>query len=507
MTARPTRRRLLAAAAAAMAGTVSLPGGGQTRPPAIGFERGRSQAGSAASPGRARLLVLDFLDPRRTELGQALAALQQREVLAGLGEGQAGAAILPVLAGPARQRLADQLERDLHRGALRLAAEHQARAALWGRIEPLGDSLLLHASASLFSPVEDPDLVQQLVIDGTRVPDLSAEIGWTRFDFPPLAMRRALFFDRILLAGSAGLELRATPETSGAALRVATPGEVLRLRDMQGSWYVVAEGAAGLYADAAPRRDLGVGLQLLPRRAAIAAGEMARPQPNPRLPATIAVDAQRFHRLGAPRMVDGLAWYQIESGGQRVWLSARQVAAVPDLPAAHFALALLRAIANDHAAAELEFGRFLQRPENERSNVVTAAALQFLAVSKLRGAATTRAQREAALSLLDRAAAATPRDPAVLSLRAIVRLGHADALGALADLEAALAVDAQNGRARILLAAFRRASDQRALPWLLDEEFRRRLERALLRVSARGATLPDQRRFVDDMRQIFAPPR
>jgi hypothetical protein len=502
----PTRRTLLAAAAAAI---VARPraAAGQTPAPAIGFERGRSQAGSAASPGRARLLVLDFLDPRRIELGQAVAALQQREVLAGLGEGQPGAAILPVLAGPARQRLADQLERDLHRGALRLAAEHQARAALWGRIEPLGDMLILHASVSLFSPVEDPDLVQQLVIDGTRVPDLSAEIGWTRFDFPPLAMRRAQFFDRFLLVGSAGLELRATPEASGAALRVATPGELLRLRDMQGSWYVVAEGATGLYADAAPRRDLAAALQLLPRRAAVAAGEMARAQPNPRLPATIAVDAQRFHRLGPPRTVEGLAWYQIETGGQRAWISARQIAPVPDLPAAHFALALLRSIAGDHAAAELEFGRFLQRPESERSNVVAAAALQFLAVSKLRGATTTRAQREAALTLLDRAAAATPRDPAVLSLRAIVRLGHADALGALADLEAALAVDAQNGRARILLAAFRRASDQRALPWLLDEEFRRRLEQALQRVSARGAAQPDQHRFVDDMRQIFAPPR
>jgi Tfp pilus assembly protein PilF len=130
-----------------------------------------------------------------------------------------------------------------------------------------------------------------------------------------------------------------------------------------------------------------------------------------------------------------------------------------------------------------------------------------MAVSKLRGETTTRAQREAALGLLDRAVAATPRDPAVLALRALVRLGHADALGALADLEAALAVDPQNGRARLLLSAFRRAGEQGTLPWLAGEEFRTRLEQALQRLSARGAVLPDQRRFVDDMRLIFAPLR
>ena len=95
----------------------------------------------------------------------------------------------------------------------------------------------------------------------------------------------------------------------------------------------------------------------------------------------------------------------------------------------------------------------------------------------------------------------------MLALRALVRLGHADALGALADLEAALVIDSQNGRARLLLSAFRRAGEQGALPWLAGEEFRTRLEQALQRLSARGAVLPDQRRFVDDMRLIFAPLR
>jgi hypothetical protein len=504
------RRAVLRAAVAAVALAPPLrlgAAGAQARAPAIGFERGQTRGGSAAPTGRARLLVLDFLDPRRADLGQAIAAMVQKEILAGLGDVQQGAAILPVLAGPARQRLAEQLERDLHRGALRLAVEHQARAVVWGRVEPLGDMLTLHASVSLFSAVEDPDLVQQLVIDGTRVPDLSTELGWTRFDFPPFAARRLQIFDRTLLVGSAGLELRVAPEASGPPTRVAVPGELLRIRDMQGSWYVVAEGAGALFADAAPRRDLAAGSQLLPRRAAVLAGELARPAPNPRLPATIPADGQRFHRLGAPRAIDGQPWFQVDLGGQRGWLAQRQLAAIPDLPAAHFAVALQRVIAGDAEGAEREFGRFLQRPDTDRSHVITAAALQFMAVSKLRGETTTRAQREAALGLLDRAVAATPRDPAVLALRALVRLGHADALGALADLEAALVIDSQNGRARLLLSAFRRAGEQGALPWLAGEEFRTRLEQALQRLSARGAVLPDQRRFVDDMRLIFAPLR
>ena len=511
MSAAPSRRHVLAGLASGLAGTATAVGGiaarGQTRGPTIGFERGQVRGGSAAPTGRTRLLVLDFLDPGRTDLGLAVATLVQKEVLAGLGDVQTAAAIMPVLPAAARGRIAELVERDLHRGALRLAVEHQARAALWGRVEAFGDALLIHASVSLFSPVEDPDLVQQLVIDGVRAPDLAAELAWTRLDFPPFVARRAQVFDRALMVGTAGLELRASPEPGSAPVRVAPPGEILRLRDVQGSWYVVAEGPGTLFAEAAPRRDLAAGLHVLPRRGAVDAGELGRALPNPALGASLPVEPYRFHRLVAPRTVDGQPWYQVDTGGQRVWLSQRQIAPIPDLPAAHFALALQRAVAGDQEGAERAFGLFLRRPDGERGHVVTAAALQFLAISKLRGAATSRAQREAALDLLDRAVAATPRDPAAMALRAIVRLGHADARGALADLEAALAVDPQNGRARILLAAFRRAADQRALPWMSDDGFRARLDQALTRLSTRGATMPDQRRFVDDMRQIFGPAR
>ena len=106
-------------------------------------------------------------------------------------------------------RIADLMDRDHHRAALRISGENQGRVVIWGRIQALGDTLIIHTAVSLPSAVEEPELVLQISVGGKRVQDVAAEIAWTRFDFAPVAIRRTQFFDRLAVAGGSGVQLRA----------------------------------------------------------------------------------------------------------------------------------------------------------------------------------------------------------------------------------------------------------------------------------------------------------
>jgi hypothetical protein len=502
------RRRFLATAAVAAA---LSPGVARGNAAALSLVAGQPRA--AASTSRVRMVVADFLDPQALGLGQALAAFQQKDLLgaaAAPDHEQEPQVALPALAGPARTRLADALEREQHRAALRLVADSQARLALWGRVEALGDALLLHASVTLAPATESPELLLRVAVNGEPVSDLAAELGWTRIDFPPVALRRSQLFDRVLLAGTAGVELRAAPEARAAVMRSAAPGEALRLRDMRGTWYVVGDAKSPTFVDAAPRRGLAAAFRMVPARVAPAPGERARAAPDPRAAADLALDPQRPVRVVAQRLVDGASWLQVESGGRRGWLAQASTAAMPELPAAHLALGLLAAMSGDGAVAARQLDAFLRRPASERAPVASAAALQALAMVTLRDGP-DGARRPAGMALLDRAAAQTPRDPSALALRAVARIGAGRALAAVEDLEAAFALDPSWGRARALVGALRRAADQgpprvaEALG-LRNPDVRRKLDA----LHARGGAAPAAeggRRLVDDMQRLFAPPR
>ncbi len=501
------RRSFLAGVAAASA----LPGLASANPGSLSLVPGQPRA--AAAPTRARLVVADFLDPQALGLGQGLAAFLQKDLLGVAGtpdQSPDPQVVVPALAGPARARLAETLEREQHRAALRLAGDSQARLALWGRVEAMGDTLLLHASVTLAPATESPELVLRVAVDGEPVTDLAAELGWTRIDFPPLALRRAQLFDRMLVAGAGGVELRAAPEARAAVMRSAAPGEALRLRDMQGTWYVLGDARSATYVDAAPRRGLAPALRMLPARIAPAPGERARSAPDPRAAAELALDPQRPVRVVAQRIVDGASWLQVDGGGRRGWVAQATAAAMPELPAAHLALGLLCAMSREDGAAARHLDAFLRRPAPERAPVASAVALQALAMVTLREGPDA-ARRPAGMALLDRAAAQTPRDPSVLALRAVARIGAGRALAATEDLEAALALDPSWGRARALVGALRRAADQgpprvaEALG-LRNPDVRRKLDALHARGGA-GAGAEGGRRLVDDMQRIFSPPR
>jgi SH3-like domain-containing protein len=505
----PPRRLLLRGLLFAATLALACPVGAQT--PEVAFERGLQRPAEGAASARAKLVVLEFQDPQKTGLGRGVAALVYKDMLTAMGV-QADAVVVHP-AAPVGQRLAELVERDHHRAALRIAAENQGRVVIWGRIQALGDVLVIHTAVSMPSAVEDPELVLQIAVGGKRVQDVAAEIGWTRFDFAPVAIRRTQFFDRLAVAGSSGVQLRAAPESSAAVMRTVRPGEVLNLRDMREAWYVVADGTRSLFVDASPRQNIATGFQILPRRLAVAVEEVARGDANERAATLAKLEPQRTYAVLARRVpADGRPWYQIDTGGRRGWVPQSQTTGILDLAAQNFALAAHHTLGGDVRGAERELRRFLMRPESERSSAVTAAALQLLGTMLIRAPAATRPQREAALALLDRSVEETPFDPSALNLRAVARLGVSGGSATLDDLEAALALDPLNGRTRILAAALKRASDHGgdaaiAALGLRDPEFLRRLDAIMLRLSGRGARPQEPRRIIEDMRRIFEPPR
>jgi SH3-like domain-containing protein len=504
------RRRLLGLLAGLLVAALSLAAPVRAQVPAIGFERGLQRPGEGASSARSRLVVLEFQDPQRTGLGRGVAALVYKDLLTAIGE-QADAVVVHP-AAPIGQRLADLMDRDSHRAALRIAAENQGRVVIWGRIQALDDVLVIHTAVSLPSAVEDPELVLQIAVAGRRVQDVAAEIAWTRFDFAPVAIRRTQFFDRLAVAGGSGVQLRAAPESSAAVMRTARPGEILNLRDMRESWYVVADGARSLFVDASPRQNLATGFQILPRRLVVTEEEIARGDSNERAATIAKLEPQRAYTVLARRAPDGRPWYQIDAGGRRGWVPQGRTIGILDLAAENFALAAHRILAGDAGGGERELRRFLMRPEGERSSAVSAAALQLLGTTLIRTPAATHQQRAAALALLDRAVEETPFDPSALNLRAVARLGVSGGKAALDDIEAALALDPLNGRTRILAAALKRASDHGgdeaiAALGLREPEFLRRLDAIMTKLSGRGPQTQEPRRIIEDMRRLFEPPR
>ena len=507
------RRRavLIGTAACAMPFAILASGAARARSAAIGFERGMLRPGEGAAASRPRLVVLEFQDPQKTGLGRGVAALVFKDVFTAFGEQADGVVVHP--AAPVGQRLAELIDRDHHRTALRIASENQGRVVLWGRIQALGDMLVIHSAVSLPSAVEDSELVLQLAVDDRRVQDVAAEIAWTRFDFAPVAIRRSQFFDRLAVAGASGLQLRASPEPSAAVMRTMRPGESVHLRDMREAWYVVADGPRSLFVDASPRANLATGFQILPRRLAVAAEDVARGDSDARAAVVGKLDPQRAYPVVGLRSSDGQAWFQIDvGGGRRGWLPQARAIGVLDLAAANLALAAHRALTGDGAGAERELRRFLQRPEGERSSAVTSGAQQLLATTILRRRTAARAEREEALAMLDRSVAETPLDPAVLNLRAVARLGLVGTAAAMDDIEAALALDPLNGRTRILAAALKRASDHGgdvaiAALGLRDPTFLSRLDAVMSRASGRGGQPQEPRRIIEDMRRLFEPPR
>jgi hypothetical protein len=503
-----TRRRFISIVAGAPAALAKTPVAVAASDARIGFESGTLRAAGAALP-RPRLAAVDFSETRESGIGRGLGILAYKDLLAAL---QDATRLVHVVHGPG-VRGREAAEIDSHRAALRVAAANQARAVLWGRATEIGEAIALDTSLSLATTPDDGSLTVQIAFAGMPIPDVAAELPWTRFDFGPSVAPRTQILNRTAVAGPGGAALRVAPEAAAGILRTARAGEAVQIRDMKEEWFILQEGGRPLYVDGKPR-DAGAGLLLTPRRVTLEMDWDPRAEPNTNARAVARAEANRAYTVLGRRLVGDQSWIELDLGGRRGWAPQRRSHAVADLGSIAFATAAMHFISGEFASAERAFRAFLARSDAERVHIVAAAAHQFLAVTSLRLGKPGELPTGIALMLLDRAVALTPLDPGALALRALVTIADVDGRGArsaIDDLERALGIDPYNGRARVLAGAIARAANSDALDMrralaLDDPALRTRLSALVRRFGGRESA-GGSRRLSDDLQNLFRNPR
>ena len=165
-------------------------------------------------------------------------------------------------------------------------------------------------------------------------------------------------------------------------------------------------------------------------------------------------DAQRYGRYDEP-------WYRIEVDGREGWVAGRLVNRRSYVfPGVHLIAGLYRYGRGqpDRAVAEIE--AFLADVPEE-DNVTRASAYKFLAASRLANERVRPRVVDAALKDIDAAAALTPFDASVYTLRSVVHAGRSQQVElALRDLQHALDLNRRDPAARRLLRDMTRASEQ-----------------------------------------------
>jgi tetratricopeptide (TPR) repeat protein len=386
-----------------------------------------------------KALVTEFLDPDDSGIGKSAGYLVWREILTAISD-QAGAGVILARA-PGDERLTDLLEHEYHDAAVRIAREQSASMAVWGAVSATGDNIYVSTYLSLLP--EAAGLALKLRLSGMPPlpPGLEAEIGRTNYNFPPVEISRADLFERRLVTRKEAT-VRETAGASSKALARFPAGKILDSMDMDKGWFQVrlAGGKTG-YVDNSV-------VDVPPRTVEAARVATAlQDRPGGRRVRTVTLD-------GAYRVLDmryvaskGL-WYELEVGQVRGWVPATAVRARFSLPIVHFVAGLYRYQFKRYEDARREFAQYIAAPDSRADNASLASAYQLLGASTLMTKQTVFQADDAALNYFSNAVEATPYDPAAYSLRALSTLAVRRELGgALADLEQALKLDANDAGA------------------------------------------------------------
>jgi hypothetical protein len=454
------------------------------------FKNARAVSPAVLPNVRDKGVVAEFLDPGDTGLGKSVSYLLWREVLTAVSD-QAGAGVI-VAEAPPGERLVDMIAQDYHEAALRIAANQQARFALWGAVDAEGDRLFVDTYVSLVTGGGASDLRLQLGArvggppqDVRRVQEeaskFEARLARSRFGLATVEVARSELFDRPLIAGGT-LVVRVRPAADAPVLLRAGPGAVLHAVDMKGSWFEVrmTDGRPGYVPAGRQEGSPGTAMALrVPPKwvEADATGVSLRHGPGRE---TVLVGRQdlkgRFRVLDMRDPAGKGLWYRIaldEKKGSDAWVAASSVRPRFSMPAVHLLAGLYRYHAGRLADAAAEFQRFLDSPGVTESPANRAAVLDLLGASLLPDDARTKPAWQAFTTAID----LTPYDPEVYMVRSVACVGLGRAETALDDVGKALELDPRNPRARAFAWSIARVADGQAHP-LLQEMSRLSSQRA-----------------------------
>jgi tetratricopeptide (TPR) repeat protein len=426
---------------------------------------------------RDKGVVAEFLDPGDTGLGKSVSDLLWREVLTAISD-QAGAGVI-VAEAPPGERLVDMLAQDYHEAALRIAANQEARLALWGAVDTEGDRLFVDTYVTVLTAGRASDLslrlgvqveaptaeVKKVVEEEASV--FEARLARPRFGLATVEVARSELFDRPLIAEGT-LVVRARPAADALQVLRAAPGSVLHAVDMEGGWFKLRlpDGRPGYLPAGRQEGSTGtlVALRVPPKWVeADAAGVSLRGGPGLDAPAAGRRDLRGRFRVLDMRYRSGQGlWYRIalDGAGHDAWVAGSVVRPRFSMPVVHLMAGLYRYHAGRFADAAAEFKRFLDTPGVAESPVNRAAVEQLLGASLL----SDRGQTTPAWQAFTRAIGLTPYDPDVYMVRSVACVGLGRAETALEDVTRALDLDPRNARARAFAWFIAEVAEGRAHP-------------------------------------------
>ncbi len=424
----------------------------------------RSVAPEVLQDAPLKGVLTEFIDPGNTGLGASLGYLLWREASTAVRD-PTGARIAVGGASGAERRV-DSLARDYHQAALRIAASHRARFALWGAVEIEGERLYVDTYLSILTAGGASDLNLGLTAGrvgrrpGASRPRLEARLARTKFGFATAEIDRDELFARPLIVERAA-RLREHPAVDAPVVAQVAAGSVLESVDMEAGWFVVPLEGGGYAYLAAGRQDDSAGspaaLQVPPRTVeADGAGVELRQGPGSDYPLLASRRLQgRFQVLDMFYREGHGTWYQISLDGQAGWVAESLVRPRFSFPAVHMLAGLYWYYAGSYGDAAEEFRQFLSSPGAAQSAANRSAASQLLGVSEL-----LTGRDAAAWKALSQAVELTPYDPDAYMVRSVAGVG----LGrdAELDIERALALDSRNRRAHSLAESLLQIDEQRS---------------------------------------------
>lgn len=428
-----------------------------------------------------KAVVLQFIDPAKTELGTSFSRLIWREILESISDLKGAGVILAYdPGGEIEHALGDKdyrvfLESKYHSAAEKIALELKAQMSVWGAVIVDGDGLLVQPFLTLESR-QDPWTTLTMRSGAIHDLTLGARIAGSRLNLEPLTTSRQHLFDRPfvtrcrLSAGCPkGVPLRAAASNESPIIGYVPVGDSVKAVDMQGIWVKLRwqsdkTAYVNIYhVDVFPLRVTFSNRKDVALRAG--------PKSASSQVAKVSLDGD-YEVLDAARGPGAEPWYRIRQGNTTGWVAGRLVARRSYIfPAVNLIGGLFRYGRGDYKGATRSLQAYLAEAPEE-SNVTRAAVYQFLAASRIAGGKSVDQGVKAALADLDQSAALTPFDPAVYNLRAVVELGSGHGLmEGLKDIERSLDLDPTDADAQRLLATMVDLSKRHALEVLgIDQD-------------------------------------
>lgn len=441
-------------------------------------------------------VVLQFIDPDQTRLGEGLARIFWREILESISN-VAGAGVILAYDrdGAIREALGGRdytefLAQEYHAAAERIARQLDVQISVWGAVLDDGEDLYMQSFLTLHSSTERD--WTSLSLGKVGDVEIAAVIGQRRLNLAPLRVSRAELFGRTwttrcaLKAGCPqGIDLRAGPSNDEAVVARVRSGSVLQGSDMVDQWMRVErpDGAGTAYVNV-------YHLEMFPARVAFGnrANVNFRASAGGERIARVDLNGE-YEVLAAVRGPGSEPWYKISVGGREGWVADRLIESRSYVfPAVHLLAGLYRYAKGDRDGAVKELETFLAGADRE-DNVTRAVARQFLAASRVAGRQAQDGNVDQALADLDQAVKLTPYDPAPYRMRSVVRLGKGRGIEAsVTDLGRALALDEKDvTSSRLLDGVIGAMTGPNGLRALAPEENPRETERAILKIGDRYA--------------------